>query len=261
MPGFPFGFMPDPEDPNVQAALLRQKQAEEDMQIKNLEWKDNFAKFLKGLPQDEVEVLSNVFYHLTRQPAAAQFYLGLVHAVGTLKYDTCPMCAEDHAAEIHNRFDEGLKKLTGEGEPAYQSGTFVVPPGSDEGRLETTVDQMAGEQKLPLVFMKDEFKQAEEEVRALNYDFRMPTTAQMAAIMTLANEAPPRPLPQHMEEMALQYGVEDAWEQPADGEEVVKFVGWQCNNCGMMYPSLQDRMLKEPGLAGCTGCVQKTKWG
>ena len=34
-----------------------------------------------------------------------------------------------------------------------------------------------------------------------------------------------------------------------------------CRNCGMEYVSLQDRMLEKPGVEGCTGCVQKAKFG
>lgn len=34
-----------------------------------------------------------------------------------------------------------------------------------------------------------------------------------------------------------------------------------CKNCGLRYPSLEDRMLKEPGIGGCDGCINKTKFG
>lgn len=34
-----------------------------------------------------------------------------------------------------------------------------------------------------------------------------------------------------------------------------------CKNCGWIYPSLQDRMLRDPGEENCPGCVQKAKWG
>jgi len=32
-----------------------------------------------------------------------------------------------------------------------------------------------------------------------------------------------------------------------------------CKNCSMIYPSLKDRMLREPDQ--CPGCEQKSKWG
>lgn len=35
----------------------------------------------------------------------------------------------------------------------------------------------------------------------------------------------------------------------------------QCVNCGYVYPSLKDRMMKDPGMENCPGCVEKTKWG
>lgn len=34
-----------------------------------------------------------------------------------------------------------------------------------------------------------------------------------------------------------------------------------CSACGMLYQSLDDRMLRAPGQAGCEGCIQKAKWG
>lgn len=34
-----------------------------------------------------------------------------------------------------------------------------------------------------------------------------------------------------------------------------------CKNCGTLFQSLEDRMLRPPGAENCEGCVQKTKWG
>lgn len=34
-----------------------------------------------------------------------------------------------------------------------------------------------------------------------------------------------------------------------------------CRNCGTMYVSLEDRMLRRPGKAGCSGCIEREKWG
>lgn len=37
--------------------------------------------------------------------------------------------------------------------------------------------------------------------------------------------------------------------------------GFKCTGCGQSYPSLEDRMLKEPGIEGCSGCIHKAKFG
>lgn len=37
--------------------------------------------------------------------------------------------------------------------------------------------------------------------------------------------------------------------------------GVQCLNCGTKYATLEDRMRREPGAKGCTGCQNKAKWG
>lgn len=35
----------------------------------------------------------------------------------------------------------------------------------------------------------------------------------------------------------------------------------QCMNCKSMYPNLADRQMKPNGIEGCSGCIQKAKWG
>jgi hypothetical protein len=273
MPGFPFGFMPDPEDPDVQAALLRQKQAEEDMQIKNLEWKDNFAKFLKRLSQDEVEVLSNVFYHLTRQPDAAHFYLGLIHAVGTLKYDTCPMCAEDHAEDLHKDVEEELKRAVAEdpflGGAKVDLGPVVLT------ELETTVDQMSGEpptfgelspevanqtfEHQPDIPAQGQLTLVEQKVVDFEFDNENPDQETVEAIRKVAYVPPPDPIPGDMVALMNFWGLDDAWE----GDESSKtFKGYLCTRCKRhTFASIQDRMLRANDTTGCPGCLEKEKWG
>lgn len=60
------------------------------------------------------------------------------------------------------------------------------------------------------------------------------------------------------DELALmhQYQLDDA--RDAATGKLLYFV---CTGCEMQYQSIQDRMLKEPGVEGCSGCVQKAKWG
>lgn len=36
---------------------------------------------------------------------------------------------------------------------------------------------------------------------------------------------------------------------------------YKCRNCGLGYVSIEDRMLRSPGKAGCKGCVHKEKFG
>jgi hypothetical protein len=37
--------------------------------------------------------------------------------------------------------------------------------------------------------------------------------------------------------------------------------GYYCIGCNTKYPTIEDRMLRDPGPAGCHGCKQTTKWG
>jgi hypothetical protein len=44
-------------------------------------------------------------------------------------------------------------------------------------------------------------------------------------------------------------------------EDNYTLIGFTCLNCGMFYQSVEDRMLKSSSKEGCSGCVQKEKWG
>jgi hypothetical protein len=57
------------------------------------------------------------------------------------------------------------------------------------------------------------------------------------------------------------YNIDDAWD-----EETKVFLGFAClgvggfnGRCGMTYPSIEDRMLKEPD--ECSGCRARSRWG
>lgn len=56
--------------------------------------------------------------------------------------------------------------------------------------------------------------------------------------------------------LMMEYNLDDA----RDGETNA-LLWFVCTNCGMQYQSIQDRMLKPSGIEGCSGCIQKTKWG
>lgn len=63
-------------------------------------------------------------------------------------------------------------------------------------------------------------------------------------------------------EQLTEYGIEP---DPKYGkpypEDSVAPQPFRCINCGMGYRSLSDRMLKPPGIGGCSGCQQKSAWG
>lgn len=52
----------------------------------------------------------------------------------------------------------------------------------------------------------------------------------------------------------LDYNLDDLREEGTN-----KLLGFVCNGCGMRYPSIEDRMLKQPD--DCSGCHQKAKFG
>jgi len=69
------------------------------------------------------------------------------------------------------------------------------------------------------------------------------------------SHAGPSAISDETRELMRQYSIDDAWDQ-----ETGKFLGFICTKgCGMMYPSLEDRMLRPAD--HCAGCIQKAKWG
>ena len=64
--------------------------------------------------------------------------------------------------------------------------------------------------------------------------------------------APRIPAPERLDRAELmdQYGMAES-----EGNFIY------CKNCGQQYASLEDRMLRPPGIEGCSGCQQKSAWG
>lgn len=61
--------------------------------------------------------------------------------------------------------------------------------------------------------------------------------------------------PQQIEQMAA-YGLDDLRD-----EDTNALVGFICLNCKTHVQTIEDRMREVPGVAGCSGCIQKEKWG
>lgn len=59
---------------------------------------------------------------------------------------------------------------------------------------------------------------------------------------------------QILQDQLTEYGV-----TPIDTESMTGPV--TCDGCGIVYPNLEDRMLRDPGVKGCSGCQQKAKFG
>lgn len=57
-------------------------------------------------------------------------------------------------------------------------------------------------------------------------------------------------------ELMAEYGLDDVRDM-----ETKALLGFICVECNMRYVSIQDRMLKPVGVAGCSGCQEKAAWG
>jgi hypothetical protein len=58
------------------------------------------------------------------------------------------------------------------------------------------------------------------------------------------------------ERLIKEYNLDDAYEVNTDPP---KFLGFICRGCGIVYVSLEDRMLRRPD--ECHGCFLKAKFG
>lgn len=90
------------------------------------------------------------------------------------------------------------------------------------------------------------------------HDMSQVDEASTPPTMPSEQEAVPLPDEQHeyREAKMKEYGLE---EMPVPGNPSLTYI--RCANCKQPYPSLDDRMRREPGPGGCGGCQQKTKWG
>lgn len=63
-------------------------------------------------------------------------------------------------------------------------------------------------------------------------------------------------LPVEVQEKMVEYDLDDLRD-----EDTGAILGFVCNLCGLKYVSVEDRALRDPGPAGCEGCINKAKWG
>jgi hypothetical protein len=60
-------------------------------------------------------------------------------------------------------------------------------------------------------------------------------------------------------EMMNRYNLDDVWDGVGPDDPDRKFIGFQCKNCKMFYPSIPDRMIK--AVDDCSGCHVKAAHG
>lgn len=246
---FPFGSIPfpiDPDDPEIKAALLRQKQAAEDAEIESLEFKEDFAKWLKNATKDELQLFSTIFASLVRSPDMVKLYYGVINGACTIRYDTCPMCGDEHAKELHQGIEDELKKAAAEDQPS-----LVDIKSLKEYVEKERVRGMPGMGQLTF---------AEQRVIDFDFDPNDVSNEELEVIRSLANVPPQTPLSDDIQKRADEWKLDDAWDDSTPGRKI--FRGWICLRCHIhFFPSIQDRMLTANDVTGCPGCLEKTKWG
>lgn len=153
---------------------------------------------------------------------------------------------------------------------------FNVCPGCGENHNEIMMDELAGAKPLekpsepPHPTLADGSKEFEggTEIQPGLYFFKGKVPA--------SKGSKDKPIPHIEGQMTIfdMPGVNDmSAEEAIEAYDVMQEYGlsasigerggvqYNCNNCGQLYQSLEDRKLKKPGKEGCEGCIQKEKWG
>ena len=183
-----------------------------------------------NLPPEQLMALRGVFDHTTDgERNLGSFLSGIISATMHFRFGYCMFCGVDHEAEM-------MKKLA-ESVAVEKPGTSTPP-----SKTEQTEPDL-------------ELNAAIARVMSLQYDFEHPTDDELIAIGSL-HGMPPDRTNARVTALMDEYELDDAYDA-----ESKSFLGFVCKNCGALYSSLQDRLLKPAGRENCPGCIHKTKWG
>lgn len=193
-------------------------------------WRLDLHGAVDTMTLDQLRVMSTLLKSV--KDPGAQYMAGTLSGIMHAKFGTCLMCDKDHT-----ELPEDL--LVERSEDQSDSGTVEVADDSEA------------------VSMSD----AEVNVRIFNYPFRRPTNEEVEAIVKLnANPLPPDDMTPSIRAKALRlmdvYNLDDAWD-----EDTKAFLGYACKSCGRIYASIQDRLLRPPGIDGCLSCQNRAGQG
>lgn len=235
MTQFSFGML-DPENlPEGMPEELKQRIREHhEMHLRQREMvrmqRDQLESIWDELSLDHLMVIRRLLSGLSDDsgPFLANYYEGIARTHVKFRFGVCGDCGQDHKEAEALGIDPHTLA------PVQEKN---VVTDADEFLRSMTENADSAEQGS---------EQAEEGGGA---PVEKPVTPDASAPWRI--ELTPTQLAQMAE-----YNIDDTYNQ-----DTKEFMYFACLNCGMQYPSIEDRMLKPPGVEGCSGCQQKAKWG
>jgi hypothetical protein len=227
-PNQPFfgGFLPLPPGMKEQMEEIHARHEMESQSIRH-----QILNLFNELERDHLFTLRIILSSLASAPGKqsslmASYYEGIASAKLDSRFDVCPGCGENH----DERMMDELKFAQGDGVKKTEVETVEGVGEPFDGTTEGLNLQMT----------------------ALQYG----TTVHEQLELFPDARSVPETLSDGDQELMDEYNLDDLRE-----EGTHKLLGFVCLGCGKNYQSIQDRMLRQPGIEGCDGCINKQKWG
>lgn len=187
-------------------------------------------RLIVDMDADQLEAMELIFQGLSHSDNAnmlAGYLAGRIATIRDFKFKVCAACGRDHDAEAE-AVVEGTCPSCGSTDPGLHPATQA-----DGG--EVTLCSHAFHTPLP------PHVAARRGIPAKRDWTPVGSTAKLAMWET---------------EYMKEYSLDDLREEGS-----FALLGFVCLGCTQRYSTIQDRMIREPGVEGCGGCKQKAKWG
>lgn len=188
----------------------------------------DISRFFEELSDEQLVTVRRLFGLIgssrKQAPAAANYYEGICSGLLAGR-GLCMGCGKDHTKAL----------LEHDAPPTTQTNESAQA----EDRVTVTTDDLEGTMVEPISVNGVPWEFNDQGVVILNDEQK----AQM-----------------------IEYGLDDAYVIENDGPP--QFLGFACTRClnsdgspRRIFVSIVDRMLRPPGIEGCTACIEKAKWG
>lgn len=192
--------------------------------------------FIKGLTSEQVLVLRSMLLHGADDRDYILHLAGTMWALAVEKFDTC-FCAEtvtlgDHTVASHA---EALLKETSQeyGIPDTKPvKAFFTPEPEFNPAADAIFDKAVPPDNPEL----GSIAYCIQNWRKIHYDSL-----------------------KQWDQLCETYNIKFESQDPGDGDPYQ--YRFSCKTCDLDYVSLDDRMIEQPGEAGCQGCVHNARWG
>lgn len=195
----------------------------EERELNNEAHRHDMHEWIESLDEHGLKMLRSLLYDYSDHTSAA-YLIGFAGLVMQKKFNICAACGKNHD-------DITVEDVIGKSHEGNSAHVGQAEP--DYGPDGTPLPPASGT-------IKDPMPQRGDTVTHGKAFEEMSGPELLATV--------PKKVQDQMDEYRLDF-IEFQWPKVL------------CKGCGMEYVSLEDRMLKAPGIEGCTGCSHKGAWG